>query len=152
MLAILAISPALLHAQAPTPAQTASPAVLQARIDTPRAELKSAAKGASATTPSGLRISTGVVGPKLIQSVNFNQLDGLHSRVVANEVTVVVTMTVDENGKPGNVSIAKSGGEAIDQDVLAAVGQYRFRPGTLDGQPFALPVRLAIVVERGAQY
>jgi len=147
-IAALALSPALLHAQATSPGQTASPNVIQARFAAPAA-IKSAAPKDS---PSAVRVSTGVVGPKLLKSIDLIAAPGIHSRLVANDTTVVVSMVVDETGKPSNLAISKSAGAVIDKEVLDAVSQFRYQPGTLDGQPYALPVRLEVLIQHGAQY
>jgi hypothetical protein len=34
----------------------------------------------------------------------------------------------------------------MDHNVLAAVGQYRFTPGTLDGAPANVPVNLQVIL------
>jgi TonB family protein len=154
--AALALTPTLLHAQAKSPAQTSSPAVLQARI-APVADIKAAAgsnaaNAATSATASTVRVSTGVVAPKLLKPIIFSATaaNNLH---LTNDVTVVLTLTVDETGKPGAIAVSESAGNnAIDQEVLTAIGQARFRPGTLDGQPFALPLRLRVVLERGTEY
>ena len=60
-------------------------------------------------------------------------------------------MIVHENGKPTDLAIVRSAGTALDKNVLAAVSQYRFKPGTLDKQPTAIPVNLQINLVHPAQ-
>jgi outer membrane biosynthesis protein TonB len=60
-------------------------------------------------------------------------------------------MTVDVTGKPSNLKILQSLGPVMDHNVLAAVGQYRFTPGTLDGIPTAVPVNLQVVLRNSGQ-
>jgi len=148
--AALALTPGMIYAQANVPAQSA---VLQARVSAPAA-LKAATGGAASatTTTTKVRVSTGVVAPKLLNSLSHMDVAGSHNRVAASELTAVVTLTVDPAGKPTDLAIAKSAGEGVDKEVLALVNQYRFQPGTLDGQPFAIPVRLQVVLPRGTQY
>jgi TonB family protein len=147
IVAVLALSPAIAFAQATSPAQTAAPNAIQARLAPPPA-IKPAVKDSSAT----IRISTGVVAPKLVKSVDLASTPGYHSRILANDAVAVVTLTVDAAGKPSDVAIAKSVDPVVDQEVVEAVKQFRFQPGTLDGQPFALPVRLEVTIQHGAQY
>lgn len=147
LLAALALSPALVHAQATSPAQTAAPQVLQARA-TPPAAIKTATVTDSA---SAVRVSTGVVAPKLIKKADVSAMSGLSDAFIPGDVTVVVSMTVDATGKPTDLSIAQGFGPVVDQEVLTAVSQFRFQPGTLDGQPFALPVRLQVVIQHEAK-
>ena len=146
--ATLALTPALLHAQATLPAHTGSQNVLQARAAAPAAIMSAVDKNSTST----VRVSTGVVAPKLIKSVNLTAADGVHDQLLANDATVVVTMTVDATGKPANLAIAKSANPVVDKQVLEAVSQYRYQPGTLDGIPYELPVRLQVVIQHGTQY
>jgi TonB family protein len=148
--ATLALTPALLHAQASLPAQTSSPAVLQARANTP--VLKAELGAADPKTVAATRVSTGIIAPTLLKSIDLASLAGLHTHVVAHDMTVVVDMTVDASGKTQNISIEKSAGDMVDQQVLTAVRQAYFQPGKLDGQPYGLPVRLQVLIKAGAQY
>ena len=145
--ASLLLTPALLHAQAASPAQTLQAHV--APIAAVNAASSAAASAASAKTP--IRVSTGVVGPKLIQFVGL-AADNLATRVTAQELKVVVDLVVDETGKPTNLAISQSAGDLLDHEVLSSVSQYRFKPGTLDGQPYTLPVKLQVIIEPGARY
>jgi TonB family protein len=154
--ATLALTPALLHAQATVPAQTASPAVLSARFapvaDIKAASGKNAAAAPAASTPSTVRVSTGVVAPKLLNPITLANTSENRARVASTDVTVVVTMTVDETGKPQQVALSQTADAVLGQEVVEAISQARFKPGTLDGQAFALPLRLRVVIERGTEY
>jgi outer membrane biosynthesis protein TonB len=55
-------------------------------------------------------------------------------------------MTVDATGKPSDLKILQSLGPVMDHNVLAAVSQYRFTPGTLDGAPTNVPVNLQVIL------
>jgi len=151
--AVLALTPGMLFAQANVPAQSA---VLQARVSAPAALTsatgEAAPKATTTATTTKVRVSTGVTAPKLLNSLSLLDVAGAHNRVAATDITAVVTLTVDPAGKPTNLAIAQSAGTNVDQEVLALVNQYRFQPGTLDGQPFAIPVRLEVVLPRGTQY
>ena len=61
---------------------------------------------------------------------------------------VVVHATVDSFGFPRNVTIVHSAGAVLDKKVLAAVGQYRFTPATLDNKPVDAAVTIAIKIEK----
>jgi TonB family protein len=149
--ATLALTPALLHAQVASPAQTAN--TIQARLTAPAA-IKAAADKNSAdkNSPSTLRVSTGIVAPKLLNKADLVSVAGMHDRLLANDATVVVNLVVDATGKPSDLSIAQGSNPIIDKEVLESVAKYRFQPGTLDGQPYALPVRLQVNIQHGVQY
>ena len=144
--ATLALTPMLLHAQANSPAQTqSSPAstTLQSKLVQPK-ELNGSEAAASTTTP--VRVSTGVGAPKLIHTVAIES-DSIWSPTgYAYERKTVVEMMVDATGKPSDLKIVRSLGPVMDHNVLSAVSQYRFTPGTLDGAPTAVPVNLEVVL------
>jgi TonB family protein len=136
----LALSPIVLHAQANSPAQ---PQVLQSKLVQPN-EFKSAeSNGTPSAAPA--RVTTGVAAPKLIHTVDVSS-DGDWAWVSPIEKKVVVGMIVDATGKPSDLKIVQSAGMAVDKNVLAAVSQYRFKPGTLDHQAIAVPVNLEVVI------
>ena len=51
---------------------------------------------------------------------------------------------VDANGMPQNEQVVKSLDPGLDQNALAAVAQYRFKPAMKDGVP--VPVKITIDV------
>jgi TonB family protein len=135
IVAALALSPMMLHAQAHSPAPTQTSALVRPN------DLR--AGNAATPTVAPLRISTGVKSPKLLSTVsivepvqNINTIDRL----------AVVSMIVDANGKPSDLKIVRSAGLLFDANVLSAVGQYRFTPGTLNNEPTAIPVTLEITL------
>jgi hypothetical protein len=151
IVAALALTPMLLHAQVNSPAQTqSSPAstTLQSKLAQPK-ELNASEAVAHTTTP--IRISTGVGAPKLIHTVAIeSDSDWVPSGFTLDRKTVV-ELTVDATGKPSNLKILNSLGPVMDHNVLAAVSQYRFAPGTLDGAPTAVPVNLQVILHTSGQ-
>lgn len=147
----IALLPTLLHAQAPSPATT--PAAInassfEARLMMP-AELGETVAPASEfdSVPSApVRVSTGVVPPQILSTVNIQADNDVMWRALGNDKTVVVSMVVDAAGKPTNLKITKSAGLELDQNVLSSVAEYKFKPGTLNNKPTALEVNLEIIV------
>ncbi|HWW96144.1 MAG TPA: TonB family protein [Edaphobacter sp.] len=152
IVATLALTPMLLHAQANSPAQTQSspaPTTLQSKLVQPK-ELNASEAVAHSTTP--IRVSTGVAAPKLIHTVAIeSDSDWIPRGFTSFDRKTVVEMTVDATGKPSNLKILQSLGPQMDHNVLAAVSQYRFTPGTLDGQPTTIPVNLEVVLRTPRQ-
>ena len=136
ILVSLFLSPILLHAQANSPAQT------EIALATPKAVAGAADRGTVPSKP--LRISTGVVVPKLVHSVSVNEETAYPWTNVEVNRTITVGMIVDTTGKPTDLKIIKSAGPVVDQNVLAAVSQYRFQPGTVSNQPVDFPLNLEI--------
>ncbi|HTZ58780.1 MAG TPA: TonB family protein [Acidobacteriaceae bacterium] len=124
-IAILSLSSVMLHAQASSPAQT--------QIATNGSE------------PQVKRISTGVVPPKLIYTVDV-QADETTSKFLTSDTKVVVGMIVDKTGKPEDLKIVSSASPGVDASVLNAVSQYRFTPGMVSNQPIATPLNLEVVI------
>jgi TonB family protein len=147
IVATLLLSPMLLHAQANSPAQPHTSA-LQAKL-VPAAFSSEADHGTAGTT-TPVRVSTGVNGPKLVHTVAV-QSDSDFTPAARFERTAVVSMTVDADGKPSDLKIVQSVNPIMDKNVLAAVSQYRFTPGTLDNQPTAVPVNLEVVLRGSLQ-
>jgi TonB family protein len=124
--AILSLSSLMLHAQASTPAQTQVAGSGPAQVK---------------------RISTGVIAPKLIYKVDVVAGSTVPASLLSGgDTTVVVGMIVDKSGKPSDLKIVRSADPALDQNVLAAVSQYRFTPGTVSNEPVAIPVNLEVVI------
>jgi TonB family protein len=151
IVATLALSPILLHAQANSPTQPQSSSFQSKLIQS--TELGSAAGSERNNTASAtdVRVSTGIINPKLIYSVNVSAEGDLISSLRNFERVAVVEMIVDESGKPSDLKIIKSVGPTMDKNVLAAVSQYRFKPGTLDNQPAAIPVDLEVILHNAPQ-
>src|SRR5271155_1123412 len=99
IVAILSLSSVMLHAQASTPAQT------QVANNGPASQVK--------------RISTGVIPPKLIYTVDV-VADSSTAKFLNNDCRVVVGMVVDKTGKPEDLKIVSSANPEVDASVLAA--------------------------------
>jgi TonB family protein len=128
--AALALSPALLNAQPLTAA---------------------AASDATASTAQ-VRVSTGVVPPHLVHTIDVPSDIDWEWTVAGNERTAEVSMTVDAYGRPNNLKIVKSAGVDLDRNVLEAVAQYRFSPATVDNQAEPMGVDLTVNVVRPASW
>jgi TonB family protein len=149
IVAILALAAPALIAQTATQAQPVSTPVLQTRVVQPAIFASAAAPAAdptkTATTP--VRISTGVVAPKLVHSVDISRERATLTKVPGRDSVVVVDLTVDEKGKPTTLKVVKSADPFTDKGVLDAVSQYQFKPGTLDGTTVAVPVTIAYTIK-----
>jgi len=143
IVATLLLTPMLLHAQANSPAQPQSP-TLQSKLIQPT---EFNASEADHSAPA--RISTGVSAPKLVHTVAIES-DTTFSGFAIDRKTEV-QMVVDATGKPSDLKVVRSLGAVMDKNVLAAISQYRFTPGTLDGQPAAIPVDLQVTLRSPIQ-
>ncbi len=101
----------------------------------------------NSTASQPLRISTGVVWPKLIAEPAFkvSQEDFVgHNPALSH---LIVAFKVDENGIPQNVHLLNSINPEVDGLVTDSVRQYRFEPGTLDNQKIAVDVNMRVNFE-----
>ena len=151
IVAILALSPALLHAQATASAQPSSTPVLQSSLVQPVALAAVKSVDSAAATTSSVRVST-YTPPKRIHSVDIDTERALFRQTFTGDSFVVIDMTVDAAGKPENLKVLKSAGQITDGMVLAAVSQYRYSPGTLNGQPIPTPVKVEYTIQQNAHY
>jgi TonB family protein len=150
IVAALALSPMLLHAQANSPALTRFPAnapVQLSQLTQSKAFAALAGATAAPATNGTLRIAS-ITAPKLISTVEIATPGAFPQSYAGADNKIVVSMIVKEDGKPSNLKIVSSSDFALNQNVLAAVSQYRYKPGTLDNQPTAIPVRLEITLRR----
>jgi TonB family protein len=106
---------------------------------------KAAAQTATAAAPpppSAYQIGNGVTAPRVSSKVEAKYSE--EARRAKYGGTVVLSVVVDTDGKPRDVRIIRPIGLGLDQNALEAVSQWRFFPGTKDGQ--AVPVEAKIAV------
>ncbi len=147
IVATLMLSPFMLHAQANSPAQTparSNLSVLESELRQP--DQLFAATNLGIPKTAAIAQSTGVTPPKLVHSVNVTADSMATWRLVGNNCKFVVSMVVDTTGKPSELKILESPAKELDQNVLAAVRQYRFTPGMVSNQPVAFPLNLEVVI------
>ena len=145
MLAILALSPVLAIAQSKSPAQPESTPALQATLR-PAVFAVSSSSAAAAAAAAPVRVSTGVASPVLVFTAPLSQRAILPSGFVRNR-SVDVRFTLGPDGVPTNISVVKSAGEATDNEVVAAVSHYRYKPAMLDGAPVPVDVNLTVNIQ-----
>jgi TonB family protein len=101
------------------------------------------ASDSSASTPAR-RLSTGVTLPKIVYTTDVSVPADTFDQITPTEARVVLSLNVDEKGKAQNVQVVNSVNSKLDDHVVEAVRQFRWRPGTLDNQP--IPVDLNLIV------
>ena len=143
LVAILALSPALLHAQAKLPAQPVSTPVLHAGLVSPPSP-----SAAGSPTVSNVRVTTGVIPARLIHSVDLAERSEIGRLFSFGDRTVTLNLIVDATGTPSSMQIVKAADPFTDRQVLEAVAQFRYQPATVSGMPVASPVNLQIVIKK----
>jgi TonB family protein len=140
IVAILAISPLMMHGQVKSSAQPGSTPTLESSNVQPAAfaGVKSADHSA---TPTVVRVSSGVTAPVLVHSVTIDR-EHILGGDSSTERVVRVAMTIDATGKPTDLKVIQSTDKFTDQAILAAASQYRFKPATLNGS--AVPIEMTV--------
>jgi TonB family protein len=140
MLAILAISPLMMHGQVKSSAQPGSTPTLESSNVQPAAlaGIKSADHSAS---PTVVRVSSGVTKPVLVHTVDVDR-DHILGADASEDRVVRVAMTIDASGKPTDLKVIQSTDKFTDQAILAAASQYRYKPATLNGS--AVPMQMTV--------
>jgi len=145
--AALVLSPLMVHAQTASSAPTTQLAVMQSGVHAPRTMMSSAsASAADLPHVDSLRVSTGVVSPKLLHTTPIlSEAMNVHDDAQRPR-SADVSMIVESNGKPTDLKIVKSAGADLDSSILEAVSQFRFRPGSVSGLAIAVPLTLHLQI------
>jgi len=72
--------------------------------------------------------------PEYTEAARHNPIEG----------TVVLSAAVDENGVPRNIQLVKSLDPGLDQNAIAAVQKWKFKPWIKDGKPQTVPVTVEL--------
>ena len=84
----------------------------------------------------------GVVAPRLTSEVKPQYTEGAMRRKVQG--TVELSAVVRETGVPDTLTVIRSLDDELDQKAIEALQQWRFKPGTLNGQPVAVSVNVEL--------
>jgi len=85
----------------------------------------------------------GVKNPVVVKDVKPNYTGGAMRRRV--EGTVLCSAIVLKDGTVGDVTIARSLDEELDQEAIKALKQWEFKPGTKDGEPVNVQIKIELV-------
>lgn len=109
----------------------------------------------SATTPSNdttMPAAREIVPPKLIHALAMKDDGNHHVHIEARRRVVLVELTVNEHGEPTNLHVAQPIDNALEVELLATIGKFRYEPGTINGRAVPVPIRMHYVVPVGAIY
>jgi TonB family protein len=84
---------------------------------------------------------TGLTPPKVASKVDPQYTED--ARAAKIQGTTVLTMVVNEKGLAEKIKVKSSLNKGLDANAVAAVKQWHFEPGTLNGKP----VRVAATIE-----
>jgi TonB family protein len=88
------------------------------------------------------RVGNGVTMPTLISKVEPTYTQ--EARAAKVNGTVVLYIEVDPEGVPQNIRVLRSLEPGLDENAIYAVSQWRFRPGTKDGNPVTVAAQVEV--------
>jgi periplasmic protein TonB len=83
-------------------------------------------------------IGQGVQSPRLIKEVKPNYTGAAMRRKVQG--VVELTAVILKDGTVGDTTVKRSLDEDLDQEAIKAAKQWKFKPGTKDGEPVNVQV------------
>ncbi len=101
------------------------------------------AAGASAQDQPIYKIGNSIKAPVLIKEVKPNYTEGAMRRRVEGSVELSVVVLRDGTVSD-DVKITKSLDDELDEQAVNAAKQWRFRPGTKDGEPVNVQVNIEL--------
>ena len=108
-----------------TPKPTPAPVVVAAPEPTPPPTPPPVVEGQL------VEIGPGVTPPRKVSGPSAEYPERAKRQKL--EGTVAISLLVDENGVPHDLTVVESAGPVLDEAVLNAVKQWRFEPATKDG-------------------
>jgi TonB family protein len=88
------------------------------------------------------RIGGGVSAPQVLFKVEPEYSE--EARKAKFQGTVLLSIIVDEGGKPKDVRVVRALGLGLDEKAMEAVQKWRFRPGQKDGKPVAVAAMVEV--------
>ncbi len=88
------------------------------------------------------RVGGGVSAPILISKIEPEYSE--EARKAKYQGVVVLYVEVDPSGRAQNVRVARSLGLGLDEKAIAAVRQWKFRPGLKDGKPVTVAATIEV--------
>jgi TonB family protein len=111
----------------------------------PRFQVQAPAPGATGGkdqkhTPLVYKPGAGVSAPVVLKEARPQYT--AEARKARIEGTVLLDCVVETDGSVGDIEVKRSLDEALDQEAIKAVKQWRFEPGTKDGKPVPVLITL----------
>ncbi len=88
------------------------------------------------------RVGNGVTPPSVLFKVEPTYTE--EARLAKYQGTVVVSTEIGEDGTPQSMQVVRGLGLGLDEQAIKAISQWKFKPGSKDGQP--VPVTATIEV------
>lgn len=128
--------------------RTLAPALLLGTMLIPVAAVASQPSTDASVPTDNLRVSTGVTAPAILDTAVVEIPQGGSYQSIPAGAQVGLTLTVDQNGVPQNIRVVKSLNHDWDAEVIDAVRQFHFRPGSMDNNPIPMDMNLTVNITR----
>ncbi len=141
-----------------TSSDSSGSAKLMPKVAQQKALIPDGANKQDAATPnpdaSGVyHVGNGVTAPQAIYSVDPEFSDQARKKKLGG--TCIISMVVDATGTPQDVQVSKSiastvgpklqsAAKGLDENAIKAAKQYRFKPGTYQGKPVPVEIKVEI--------
>lgn len=93
-------------------------------------------------SPAAVKIGHGVSAPQLVTKIEPEYTE--EARAAGLTGTAVLYVEVAPDGTPQNMAVIRGLGLGLDQKAIEAITQWRFKPGTRDGQPITVAAQIEV--------
>ena len=94
------------------------------------------------SSPDVRRIEGDVKPPRLASKVEPEYTDD--ARLAMYSGSALLTIEIGVDGLPQNIKVIRSLGFGLDQKAVEAITKWKFKPGTLGGQPVAVVAQVEV--------
>ena len=105
------------------------------------------ARPAGASNSAPARVGPTIGAPKAIYTPDPNYPEA--ARIAGYQGTVVIWLIVDTDGTPKQIKVVRKLGMGLDEEAVAAVKKWRFKPATKDGQPVPVMINVEVNFRTG---
>ena len=95
-----------------------------------------------ASASLALHVGGGVTPPKVLSKVDPEYSDA--ARAAKYQGTVLLSTEIGPDGLAHNIQVLKGLGFGLDEEAIAAITQWKFQPGTKDGQAVTVAATIEI--------
>jgi TonB family protein len=102
----------------------------------------------AATTPDAssperpVRVGTDITPPALLFKMEPEYSE--EARQAKSQGNLTLSLIIEPDGKPSDIRIVQGLGLGLDEQAIAAVMQWRFKPGTRNGKPVRVATQIVV--------
>lgn len=92
--------------------------------------------------PAVLRVGAGVIPPKILSRIEPSYTD--EARIMHHQGTILYKLVVGTDGLARDFRLVKGLGLGLDEAGVRSIQQWRFEPGTKNGQPVSVEAQIEV--------